>query len=68
MTEAAQSILQFAFEEKKLHKVFARYFPSNLASGKVMEMKKEGILNEHVIKDSKYVDLVYYGIINEKDK
>ncbi|MEK4537054.1 GNAT family protein [Peribacillus sp. FSL K6-1552] len=31
-------------------------------------MKKEGILNEHVIKDSKYVDLVYYGIINEKDE
>ncbi|WP_309487186.1 GNAT family N-acetyltransferase [Bacillus sp. ISL-4] len=71
VTEAAQSILQFTFEEKKLHKVFARYFPSKLASGKVMEkigMKKEGILNEHVIKDSKYVDLVYYGIINENDE
>ncbi|MEH7176795.1 GNAT family N-acetyltransferase [Neobacillus vireti] len=37
--------------------MFARNFPSNLASRKVMEkigMKKEGILNEHVIKDSKY--------------
>ncbi|MDM5219425.1 GNAT family N-acetyltransferase [Peribacillus sp. NJ11] len=70
-TEAAQSILQFAFEEKKLHKVFARYFLSNLASGKVMEkigMKKEGMLKEHVIKDSKYEDLVYYGIINENDQ
>lgn len=69
-TEAAQSILQFACEEKKLHKVFARYFSSNPASGKVMEkigMKKEGILKEHVIKDSKYKDLVYYGIINEND-
>lgn len=69
-TEAAQAILQFAFEEKKLYKVFARYFSSNIASGKVLEkmgMKKEGILKAHVIKDSKYEDLVYYGIINEND-
>jgi RimJ/RimL family protein N-acetyltransferase len=69
-TEAAQSILQFAFEEKKLHKVFARYFSSNPASGKVMEkigMKQEGILKEHIIKDGKFEDLVYYGIINQND-
>ncbi|MFC8573502.1 GNAT family N-acetyltransferase, partial [Heyndrickxia sporothermodurans] len=48
-TEAAQSMLQFAFEEKKLHKVFARYFSSNPASGKVMDkigMKKEGMLKK----------------------
>lgn len=67
-TEAAQAILQFAFEEKKLHKVFARYFSSNPASGKVMEkigMKQEGILKDHVIKDGKYEDIVYYGIINK---
>jgi len=67
-TEAAQSIVQFAFEEKKLHKVFARYFSTNPASGKVMEkigMKQEGILKDHIIKDGKYEDLVYYGIINE---
>ncbi|WP_054768705.1 GNAT family N-acetyltransferase [Lysinibacillus parviboronicapiens] len=67
-TEAAQSILQFAFEEKKLHKVFARYFASNPASGKVMEkigMEKEGTLKDHVMKDGKYEDLVYYGIVKE---
>lgn len=67
-TEAAQSIVKFAFEEKKLHKVFARYFSSNPASGKVMEkigMKQEGILKDHIIKDGKYEDLVYYGLINE---
>ncbi|ATP40151.1 GNAT family N-acetyltransferase [Solibacillus sp. R5-41] len=69
-TEAAQLILQFAFEEKKMHKVFARYFSSNPASGKVMEkigMEKEGVLKEHIIKDGKYENLVYYGIINGKN-
>lgn len=67
-TEAARAIVQFAFEEKKLHKVFARYFSTNPASGKVMEkigMKKEGVLKEHVLKDGEYKDLVHYGIINE---
>lgn len=66
-TEAAQAILQFAFDEKKYHKVFARYFHSNLASGRVMQklgMKKEGILVDHVKKENRYVDLVHYGMIN----
>ncbi|ALC92897.1 acetyltransferase [Bacillus sp. FJAT-18017] len=66
-TEATKAILQFAFEEKKLHKVFARYFSTNIASGRVMKkigMKQEGILKEHIIKEGKYEDLVYYGILN----
>lgn len=69
-TEAAQSILQFAFEEKKLHKVFARYFSSNPASGQVMEkigMTQEGMLKDHVIKEGRYLDLIYYGIINKNE-
>jgi len=66
-TEAAQAILQFAFDEKQYHKVFARYFHSNPASGRVMQklgMKKEGILVDHVKKENRYVDLVHYGMIN----
>lgn len=68
-TEAGQAILQFAFEEKQYHKVFARYFHSNPASGKVLQklgMKKEGILLDHVRKEDRYEDLIYYGIINPK--
>lgn len=67
-TEAAQAILRFAFDEKQYHKVFARYFNSNPASGRVIQkigMKKEGILIDHVKKENRYEDLVYYGIINE---
>ncbi|MED3712331.1 GNAT family N-acetyltransferase [Peribacillus frigoritolerans] len=66
-TEAAQAILHFAFEEKQYHKVFARYFNSNPASGRVMQklgLKKEGILIDHVRKENLFEDLVYYGIIN----
>lgn len=68
-TEAAQAILKFAFEEKHYHKVFARYFESNPASGRVMQklgMKQEGILIDHVIKENQYQNLIYYGMINSK--
>ncbi|WP_423407684.1 GNAT family N-acetyltransferase [Heyndrickxia sp. MSNUG] len=67
-TEAAQGILQFAFDEKQYHKVFARYFKSNPASGRVMEklgMKQEGYFVDHVRKENRYEDLVYYGLINQ---
>jgi RimJ/RimL family protein N-acetyltransferase len=69
-TEAAKAVLQFAFKEVKLHKVFARYFSSNIASGKIMEkigMKQEGILKEHIFKEGKYEDLVYYGILEKEE-
>ena len=66
-TEAAKALIEFAFEEKNYHKVFARYFKSNPASGKIMEkigMKQEGLLKDQVVKDGKYEDLYYFGIIN----
>ena len=66
-TEAAEAILHFAFGEKHYHKVFARYFASNPASGKVMQklgMIREGIFMDHVKKDGRYEDLLYYGMIN----
>lgn len=66
-TEAAEAILQFAFTEKHYHKVFARYFHSNPASGRVLQklgMEKEGILIDHVRKENQYINLVYYGITN----
>lgn len=68
-TEAAEAIVEFAFVEKGYHKVFARYFDSNGASGRVLEkvgMKKEGILREQVKKDDAYVDLVYLGMLKSE--
>lgn len=66
-TEAAQAIIQFAFDEKQYHRVFARYFSTNPASGRVLQklgMEKEGVLKDHVIKENRYENLVYYGLIN----
>ncbi|NIK76441.1 RimJ/RimL family protein N-acetyltransferase [Paenibacillus castaneae] len=67
-TEAGEAILEFAFLEKQYHKVYARHFMSNPASGRVIKkigMVQEGILRDHVMKENQYVDLIYYGIINK---
>lgn len=66
-TEAGEAIVQFAFREKNYHKVFARCFGSNPASGRVLQklgMKEEGVLVDHIRKDNRYEDLIHYGMIN----
>ncbi|MBD8499570.1 GNAT family N-acetyltransferase [Paenibacillus arenosi] len=66
-TEASKAVISFAFAEKKYHRVFARFFASNPASGRVMEkvgMVEEGRLVQHVYKEGKYEDLIHYGVIN----
>ncbi len=66
-TEALRAMIDFAFIEKNLHRVYARYFKSNPASGRVMEkagMTKEGVLKDHVYKEGAFEDLVYYGMVN----
>lgn len=68
-TEAAKAVLYFAFREKDIHKVYARFFASNPASGKVMEkigMTHEGTQKEHILKEGRYEDLLLYGILNPK--
>lgn len=66
-TEAARAVIEFAFSEKNYHKVYARHFASNPASGRVMQkcgMSYEGTMKDQVYKISAYEDMVYYGIVN----
>jgi ribosomal-protein-alanine N-acetyltransferase len=68
-TEAAGSILDYGFGQLLLHKITASHFSGNPSSGKVMSkigMKKEGFLRKHVAKNSKFEDLVVYGILREE--
>ena len=64
-------MIQFAFEVKKLHKVNARHFTYNPASGRVMEkagMEKEGVQKKHVWKIDRFEDIVLYGIVNSGEE
>lgn len=68
-TEAARAVLQYAFEELKLNRVYASHFPRNPASGRVMQkagMKYEGTLRAHFVRWGKSEDLVYYGILKNE--
>lgn len=70
-TEAAEAMIDFAFDVKKYHKVYARHFASNPASGQVIHkigMNKEGVLVDHVKKEDRYEDLIYYGVVRNKVK
>ncbi|MBB3128695.1 RimJ/RimL family protein N-acetyltransferase [Paenibacillus rhizosphaerae] len=69
-TEAAAKVVQFAFDELKLNRVFAAAMTRNPASYKVMEkigMKYEGILRNHIRKGDVYEDLRHYGLLRSDD-
>lgn len=65
-TEALKAVIRFAFQQG-CHRVQARHFTFNPASGRVMEkagMTCEGILKESLKKEGVYYDDVCYGILN----
>ncbi|GLX66744.1 N-acetyltransferase GCN5 [Paenibacillus glycanilyticus] len=65
-SEAAERVLQFAFDELMLNRVYAAAMTRNPASYKVMEkigMKFEGILRSHIRKGECYEDLRHYGLL-----
>lgn len=70
-TEAAKAIIKYGFEVKKFHKINARFFTYNPASGRVMEkagMQKEGLQKKHVWKLDRYEDIILYGIVNPNEE
>lgn len=69
-TEAARALIQFAFDNVGLHRVYARHFACNPASGRVMQkagMSFEGTLKQHILKDGEYQDIVCYGVLNPNE-
>ncbi|TQR46398.1 GNAT family N-acetyltransferase [Paenibacillus popilliae] len=65
-TEAATRVVQLAFNELELNRVFAAAMTRNPASYRVMErigLKHEGILRNHIRKGDAYEDLRYYGLL-----
>ncbi len=66
-TEAVRGIIEYAFSELMLHRVYAVHLGSNTASGRVMlkaGMKYEGTMRDHIFKRGRYEDAVIYGIVN----
>ena len=66
-TGAAKAVLEYGFMILRYHKVSARHFVGNTSSGRVMEkigMRREGLLQDDVMKDGRYISVELYGIVN----
>lgn len=68
-TEAARAVVQYAFRDRGLRRVFARHFGPNVGSGRVMQkagLRYEGTLRQHTIKWGVVHDLVLYGALRDE--
>lgn len=65
-TEAAKKVLEFAFNNLQLNRVYAYAMTKNPASTRVMEkigMSYEGTQRQHISKWGEFEDLAAYGIL-----
>ncbi|NMH72175.1 GNAT family N-acetyltransferase [Bacillus sp. RO2] len=68
-TEAARAMVEYGFNVLGLNKVFAGAFTDNPGSWHIMEkvgMKHEGTWRQHAMRDGRFVDLAYYGLLREE--
>ncbi|MEM4263283.1 MAG: GNAT family protein [Candidatus Woesearchaeota archaeon] len=66
-SEALELLMGFAFDELKLHRLYANTFIENIASQRVLEkagFKREGRRKEVIKKDGKYYDDFIYGLVS----
>ena len=67
-TEAARAVVDYGFNELKLHRIFASHFPNNPASGRILRkigMTYEGRLRDHIYKWDEFHDMELYGIVQQ---
>jgi len=68
VTEAVKQMLDYAFANFPLQKIFAPIFDFNISSQKVLEkagFEREAILKQGAIKNGKIIDLHYYSYIKK---
>ena len=66
---AMKLLLEYAFNERRLHKFAGFCFDDNLSSRKMMESlgcKQEGRSREEVYMNGKYHDRILYGLIKDE--
>jgi RimJ/RimL family protein N-acetyltransferase len=65
-TDALREVCGYAFEERRLNKVYANTYETNPASSRVLEkvgFKREGVHREQGFVDGKHVDVLRYGLL-----
>ncbi|MFF2887273.1 GNAT family N-acetyltransferase [Paenibacillus sp. NPDC057967] len=68
MTEALQALIDYAFQELKLHRIEANIMPHNAASFRVVEklgFQHEGLARKYLKINGKWEDHVHMVLLNE---
>ena len=69
MSEAVRVVLDYAFQQLGVDRIFASAFEYNLASMRILEkngFKAEGVARGAVMKEGKRIDEYKYGILREE--
>ena len=68
-TAAVASLVEYAFDHRRLAKLYADAFADNEASRRVLEkngFREEGRLRQHAFVDGERVDVVRYGLLADE--
>lgn len=68
-TDALEAVCGYAFEERRLNKVYAQTLGTNPASIRVLEnvgFTKEGVLREEAFAEGEHVDVYRYGLLADE--
>lgn len=69
-SEALEAVIEYSFNQLKLHKICAEYYSVNKGSEnlfKRLDFKKEGVFKDHFIVNKKFVDAIRIAKFNPKD-
>lgn len=67
VSQAVKAMVQHAFGDLRLRRVYARIFSNNIASRRVLEkagFQFEGMARQAVVKNDKVLDVFHYAILN----
>lgn len=69
MSEALPKVLEYGFDKMNLNRIEALVSPTNEVSKKLLltnKFEKEGLLNQHYLKNLQYEDSELYSLIRDK--
>ena len=69
MSEAVRSVVQYAFKDLRLNRLYAYHMVRNPASGRVLEkngFRQEGFLRQRVRKWGKFEDVLLWAALHEE--
>ncbi|WP_416840735.1 GNAT family N-acetyltransferase [Haloferax sp. DFSO52] len=68
-TDAVRAICGYAFDERRMNKVYAKAYETNQPSVRVLEkvgFTREGVLREEGFVDGEHVDVLRYGLLADE--